>query len=174
MKFTSAFIVALASLQTATAGPIEAREEYPEVVPGPGLPSLESLGLTTAQLYEMPVPEKSALPSKVRRAGTCGPGSAYTNVNGIIACYNYLNGLGTANCAVPGKGVTNHMCSSGDAVITGQSLAGGGTSSYCRDVAAAVLWTINSCTRSDQTCAGAQFAGGNGDLSVGAYSAGYA
>jgi hypothetical protein len=33
---------------------------YPEVIPGPGLPSLESLGLTSKELYEMP-----RMPSKI-------------------------------------------------------------------------------------------------------------
>jgi hypothetical protein len=29
---------------------------FPEVIPGPGLPSLESMNLTSAQLYHMPPP----------------------------------------------------------------------------------------------------------------------
>jgi hypothetical protein len=33
--------------------------QYPEVVPGPGLPSLTSFNLTSAQLYEMPLPTDS-------------------------------------------------------------------------------------------------------------------
>jgi hypothetical protein len=30
---------------------------YPEVIPGPGLPSLAELGITSAQLWEMGPPE---------------------------------------------------------------------------------------------------------------------
>ena len=57
-KFISSLLLSLVSLQAVSASPIiEAREDYPEVIPGEGLPSLESLGLTTAQLYEMPRPE---------------------------------------------------------------------------------------------------------------------
>jgi hypothetical protein len=32
-------------------------KSFPEVIPGEGLPSLASLGLTSAQLYEAPVPQ---------------------------------------------------------------------------------------------------------------------
>jgi hypothetical protein len=41
---------ALAALALVGAMPTE--EDCPEVVPGPGLPSLESLGLTSADLYK--------------------------------------------------------------------------------------------------------------------------
>ena len=33
----------------------DVKRDYPDVIPGPGLPSLASLGLTSAQLYEMPM-----------------------------------------------------------------------------------------------------------------------
>lgn len=33
--------------------------DYPEVIPGPGLPSLASLNLTSKMLYEMPLPADS-------------------------------------------------------------------------------------------------------------------
>lgn len=60
----------------------------------------------------------------------CGPAdAAYTNVNGIIACYNYLKGLGTTRCGVGGNGVTE-FCRSGDAHAIGQSLTGHDESSY--------------------------------------------
>ncbi len=46
-------LLGLASLQGVMAAP----KVYPEVIPGPGLPSLASLNLTSAQLYEMGMPE---------------------------------------------------------------------------------------------------------------------
>ena len=54
-------LLSLASLQTISALPTtqNAVQSYPEVIPGPGLPSLESLNLTSAQLYEMPLPKPS-------------------------------------------------------------------------------------------------------------------
>lgn len=54
-KFFIASLLGLASLQGVMAAP--AAEVYPEVIPGPGLPSLAELGLTSAQLYEMGTPE---------------------------------------------------------------------------------------------------------------------
>ncbi|KAH6720684.1 hypothetical protein BKA61DRAFT_570334 [Leptodontidium sp. MPI-SDFR-AT-0119] len=48
-----------------------------EVVPGPGLPSLASLNITSAELFAMPDPP-------------------------AVACYNYLNNFGTTACAANG------------------------------------------------------------------------
>ncbi|KAF1359159.1 hypothetical protein EJ07DRAFT_91482, partial [Lizonia empirigonia] len=124
-----------------------------KVIPGPGFPSLKSLGLTSAELYAMGKPAPAEM--SVMFDSRCGPSdSAYTNVNGLIACYNYLNNLDTTNCGVPGSAQVIEFCRSGDAHATGQSITGNAESSYCRDVASGLLWTINSCTRPDQTCAG--------------------
>lgn len=46
----SRFVQLLAAVPVVLAGAVE----YPEVIPGPGLPSLESLGLTSEQLWTMP------------------------------------------------------------------------------------------------------------------------
>lgn len=43
-------LLALASISRVAAVP--SPSEYPEVIPGPGLPSLASLGLTSKDLYE--------------------------------------------------------------------------------------------------------------------------
>jgi hypothetical protein len=54
----SAFLLLkLFSLGAASAIP-DTEKVYPEVIPGPGLPSLASLGLTSAQLHTMPLPGK--------------------------------------------------------------------------------------------------------------------
>jgi hypothetical protein len=59
-KYASALFLAVAALQAVSAGPLNARvAEVQEVIPGPGLPSLESLGLTSAELYSLPLPESS-------------------------------------------------------------------------------------------------------------------
>lgn len=53
----SAALVVIASLQTTSALAIDDRAaKVPEVIPGPGLPSLKSLGLTSADLYAMGKP----------------------------------------------------------------------------------------------------------------------
>jgi hypothetical protein len=54
-KFFISSLLGLASLQGVMAAP--APEVSPEVIPGPGLPSLAELGLTSAQLYEMGTPK---------------------------------------------------------------------------------------------------------------------
>lgn len=50
-----AFILALTTLKTAAALPTS-EQVYPEVIPGPGLPSLASLNLTSAELYQKKLP----------------------------------------------------------------------------------------------------------------------
>ncbi|KAK3299464.1 uncharacterized protein B0H64DRAFT_100563 [Chaetomium fimeti] len=164
-KFFIASVLGLASLQGAMAAP--AAEVFPEVIPGPGLPSLADLGLTSAQLYKMPTPKQLAArldPLNKRFDAKCGPAeNAYTNVNDIIACYHYLNNLGTTMCV--GSSANNVFCTAGLAHVTG-STPFGPTQSYCRDVAAGVLWAIDSCTRPDQSCAGSASAYGNGNLII--------
>lgn len=61
----------------------------------------------------------------------CGPTDyAYTNVDGVIACYNYLKALGNQNCVAPsGLGIA-HFCYAGAAEVSGQSFNPSGSSSY--------------------------------------------
>lgn len=62
-----------------------------------------------------------------RFTGRCGPAeAAYTNVNDIIACYNYLKNLGTQSCVANENTV---MCTAGQAHVYGSAL-NGRTSSY--------------------------------------------
>ena len=62
-----------------------------------------------------------------RFTGRCGPAdAAYTNVNDIIACYNYLKNLGTQSCVA---GENTVMCTAGQAHVYGSAL-NGRTSSY--------------------------------------------
>ncbi|KAL2168769.1 hypothetical protein VTG60DRAFT_6878 [Thermothelomyces hinnuleus] len=127
-------ILGLASLQGAMAAP----KVYPEVIPGPGLPSLAQLNVTSAQLYEMGLPEElqaRAQDLERRFVGKCGPAEAAYTSNTV-------------------------MCKAGKAHVHGSAMTGR-ASSYCRDVASGVLWVVDSCTRPDQTCAGAQAAAGN-------------
>jgi hypothetical protein len=53
-SFVPALCIVLGLISNVAALPaadVETRTDYPTVVPGPGLPSLESLGLTSAELY---------------------------------------------------------------------------------------------------------------------------
>lgn len=65
------------------------------------------------------------------------------------------------------------MCYSGNAQVIGQSITGNDESSYCSDVAYAVLSVVNGCTRPDQSCAGFDAAYGNGDLIIGSVNIDY-
>ncbi|KFX86890.1 hypothetical protein V495_05253 [Pseudogymnoascus sp. VKM F-4514 (FW-929)] len=168
--YLSSVALALASFNVVTGLAIRSSE----VVPGPGLPSLQELGITSAELYKIGRPDSSADDSvktssiEARFEPKCGPSeAAYTNVNDVIACYNYLKKLGTKKCSVPDNFGIAHFCTAGNAEVTGQSLKSKGTSSYCRDVATAVLWSVDHCTRPDKSVAGFNAAGGNGDLIVG-------
>ena len=179
-KLITSLVLGLAALQTAHATPapeVEAKT-YPEVVPGPGLPSLAELGLTSAQLYEMPVDHSilDGYPAvrvrnimEKRYEPRCGPSdAAYANVNDLIACFNYLRNLGGTRCEAPANYGVVEMCYSGSGHVIGQSITGRSSSSSCADVASAVLWSIDHCTRPDQSCAGFNAAYGNGDLIIGA------
>lgn len=57
---------ALAGLHLALAAPSTdpflVSKSYPEIIPGPGFPSLASLNLTSKMLYEMPLPSSRNKP----------------------------------------------------------------------------------------------------------------
>jgi hypothetical protein len=58
-RYTYSFLLLSTLAQIAYMNPVVntvPTVQYPEVIPGPGLPSLASLNLTSAQLYEMPFP----------------------------------------------------------------------------------------------------------------------
>ena len=56
-KQASAFLLALATTASAAPTVADVRSELPEIIPGPGLPSLESLGLNSTYLYSLGKPE---------------------------------------------------------------------------------------------------------------------
>ncbi|KAJ8117452.1 hypothetical protein OPT61_g1358 [Boeremia exigua] len=154
-----ALSIPLVSSAPATSG---ARSEVPEVIPGPGLPSLASLGLTSEQLFALGKPESSEDDQSLMAVTRCG--DQYGNVNNAIACYNYLRNLGRTDCRVPIGQRSVIMCTAGDIRIES---SGVGASSWCEHVAMAVLYTVDHCTRPSQDVAGYAPAYGNGDLIVG-------
>ena len=51
-SLSALFLYALASFGTVSGMPaLSSSADFPEVIPGPGMPSLKSLGLTSADLY---------------------------------------------------------------------------------------------------------------------------
>lgn len=158
-------LCALASLGSVAAAP--SPFEYPEVVPGPGLPSLASLGITSKDLFEgtgANAPAKRDLLARFDRI-------CYDNGCGRVsrakaqACVDYLIRLDTQQCVVGTSPAV--MCVAGDAIIYGNNISGNGqVSSYCRDVGYGAKSVVDNCTDGNGQVAGADAAGGNGGLVV--------
>ncbi|KAJ7923651.1 hypothetical protein B0H13DRAFT_1979748 [Mycena leptocephala] len=133
------------------------------VVPGPGLPSLESLGLTSADLYKT-VPTTAERSIEARFPLMCGQVPPACKVADAVACYNFLKALGTKACTVTGDNTA--FCHAGGCNWVGSSLSGTGSdSSFCRDVAAGGKKVIDSC-QGNGFVDGSNAAGGNGFLAV--------
>jgi len=155
----STLLCAFALFDNVAALPVS-NSVVPEVVPGPGLPSLASLGLTSVGLYSTS-PNLASRGLQKRFNAYCMTFDA-CNINDATACYNYLLALGTASCAVKENGV---FCTAGAAAIGGSSVHGGKAASACRDVATGALWSIQNCNVNSNV-QGISAAYGNGDLAV--------
>ncbi|KAI0059299.1 hypothetical protein BV25DRAFT_1137433 [Artomyces pyxidatus] len=151
------FLAAATALSTfAVAAPTV----HPTVVPGPGLPTLAELGITSEELYARP-------PSLQARAALYDPVcETYTtaDVDNVIACFNYLESIGGNACTVDGDNV--QFCYSGDAQVTGSNISGTGSASSLCDVALGLQWIFTYCNQGGQV-GGSQAANGNGYLIVG-------
>ncbi|KAF7137034.1 hypothetical protein CNMCM5793_006838 [Aspergillus hiratsukae] len=148
-----------------------------EVVPGPGLPSLESLGLTSAELRDPDFLSKNGLEDNLIEdleleaamfPPQCQPRYFVpAPIAQARSCRNYLKKLGTKPCKVTGPGnpttAQTVFCRAGVTQIYGH--AAPGTSSYCKHVAIGATWTIDNCAKNGRV-AGLAAAYGNGDLQV--------
>jgi len=129
------------------------------IQPGPGLPSLESLGMTWAALIEPRGPEMpvaAAAASGVadgdalerrglerRYTPTCKTGAADAiNYNNGILCFNYLSGLGSTSCVVNSSA---QFCVSGATRWQGWSQSGTWDSTTCKQVADGGRWVLDHC-----------------------------
>jgi hypothetical protein len=65
-RFLLSLLIGIVSLGMTLAAPTV----YPEVIPGPGLPTLAELNLTTAQLYELGRPNTTGNERLVPRPPT--------------------------------------------------------------------------------------------------------
>ncbi|KAF9533318.1 hypothetical protein CPB83DRAFT_943197 [Crepidotus variabilis] len=147
---------------------------YPEIIPGPGLPSLESLNLTSKNLYTMK-PQFLLEPRSSNSASDVDCTSfanSNTNLNDALACYNYLAAVNMRDqtCAVSGDNV--RFVEAGEAMIGGSNLhqTPGDAASSCWDVSVAAQGILQSCTNGGRV-GGIQAANGNGNLIVGVYNA---
>ncbi|KAF8841805.1 hypothetical protein BDN67DRAFT_900721 [Paxillus ammoniavirescens] len=152
------FAASLCALASAVVAVPATTPDYPELTPGPGMPTLTSLNLTSADLYTMGPPPLKSYTSVCQTYSTAG-------VDNVIACFNYLNSIGNNACGVSGDCVI--FCTAGDADISGSNVSGGpSASSACRDVATAVQWIFTYCNAGGQV-GGSDAAYGNSDLIVG-------
>ncbi|KAJ7222809.1 hypothetical protein C8J57DRAFT_1482253 [Mycena rebaudengoi] len=143
-------------------------EEYPEVIPGPGLPSLASLNITSAELYRT-VPTQDIKKSLARRFPLLCNEVPQCSIADATACFNFLNALGHQACTVPGPvGGSSTFCTAGGCHWFGGNIkqGGGSVSSFCSDVATGGATIIFGCSQLNGLVSGANAANGNGDLIV--------
>lgn len=157
--------------------------EKPMVYPGPGLPSLESLGLTSANLFDNGF-MKAYLANITTDTGTkrseantassqeqilqCQSEYGFATQSGATACVNYLTALGTQECVAPATANGVNFCYTVNDGITSYISGYNGAQSYCRDVATGAAEVVFKCSGCEPNClsAGANAAYGNGDLTV--------
>ena len=170
--------VAAASAAAAAA----ATPEY-EFIPSPGMPSLESLGLSAADLFNKTWVDElfKDTPNPVATTSNNGTFSAswvascdrdsrdLAPVNAIRACAAYLWALNRQACVGKNHPVQFVKMREGNyhAVVHGISVRSGPATSYCRDCASPVYWVADHCVAGcDPPCVagGSEAAYGNGDL----------
>ncbi|KAK4151756.1 hypothetical protein C8A00DRAFT_35566 [Chaetomidium leptoderma] len=181
-------IVLLAVALASTAMGSSAKPEAFKVIPGPGMPSLESIGLTSADLFNKTFVDELLAPppfllrtqssSSEKPAGRllrrwtsrCDEAPPFGINEGINACAAYLSALRTTDCLAGNKPVT--MCTSlargFETHVRGISIRPGSATSYCRDAALGVSWVPKNCKPGCEGdycySAGSAAANGNGDL----------
>ncbi|KAJ6568734.1 hypothetical protein B0H19DRAFT_1065542 [Mycena capillaripes] len=161
-------LAAFAACAVSLANAVPTDPDVPEVIPGPGLPSLASLGLTSAELYSRaptPAADSEQLAALERRFPLmCGEVPPACSVSDAVACLNFLSALGTTACTVNGDNVT--FCTAGSCHWFGSNISGGpSASSFCSDVATGGNVVINTC-QGNGFVDGANAANGNGNLIV--------
>ncbi|KAH8700944.1 hypothetical protein BGW36DRAFT_357580 [Talaromyces proteolyticus] len=165
---TIALITIIASLSSASAIPAAAPQGgIAEIIPGPGPPSLESLGLTSEDLYYETIRKRKPSPLEKRFKLTCQD----KVVGECQPVMPRLVSMDTKKCTVNGANAI--FCTSGKAALGGSNVSGGGSaSSYwlilrislpCRDVAYGARKIVGKCNKRGGV-AGANAAGGNGFL----------
>ncbi|KAK5653802.1 hypothetical protein OQA88_7960 [Cercophora sp. LCS_1] len=160
-------------------GNLAARDEDLFVTPAPGLPSLESLGITAADLFDdewlndnAPSVFNATGGSSIhRRAADCGIGGGLLFYKPAArACAAYLDQLGTTMCVAPAYPASVTMCSAGSGTSTatvGGTGRGGTHASWCTHVSYAAQAVIASCgVNADWANWGFEYAWGNGNLEI--------
>ncbi|KAI0058211.1 hypothetical protein BV25DRAFT_1841192 [Artomyces pyxidatus] len=118
IRTASWFVLSLVAVTALSTFAVAAPTVHPTVVPGPGLPTLEELGLTSEELYakQPSFQTRDALYNNACETWTLA------DVDNVIACFNYLESIGGHACTVNGDWV--QFCYSGDAQVTGSNESG--------------------------------------------------
>lgn len=160
-----------------------------DLIPGPGMPSLESVGLTKEALYNKTFVSELLAPVHAQIAGK-SPLTArqwtsqcqrnwgvYGIVDSLNACAAYLYALGTQWCTVQ-NGQVWRFCTIPygrfTTVVEGVSIANTATTSFCQHVSTGPAWVAQNCVAGcEEHCgaAGSAHAWGNGYLVTRNYGA---
>ncbi|KAG2008019.1 hypothetical protein CC2G_013493 [Coprinopsis cinerea AmutBmut pab1-1] len=130
-----------------------------EIVPGPGLPSLASLNLTSRDLVvralerlerfklELAEEDDNSNALTKRYNPTCDYWGVSLNIDYAWFCYEYLHSIGSTTCAVPswGSRFCHTVSGSGDVAWSGSVNGVSYTQSSCADVANGGVWVLNNC-----------------------------
>ncbi|EAU87832.1 hypothetical protein CC1G_01479 [Coprinopsis cinerea okayama7 len=129
-----------------------------KVVPGPGLPSLESLNFTSRDLVvralERIERSKEAQEDRERSSSftkrytpTCDWHQYLISMPNAWACHEYLHSIGSVTCAVPSSGSRFCHTVSGNADVAWYGRVNGVsyTQSSCANVANGGVWVLNNC-----------------------------
>ncbi|KAG2007989.1 hypothetical protein CC2G_013470 [Coprinopsis cinerea AmutBmut pab1-1] len=143
-----------------------------KIVPGPGLPSLESLNLTSKDLVvralerlerleEAEETNKELGALAKRYTPTCNYSKQIFNVNAWF-CYEYLHSIGGNTCAVSGSSRFCHSVSGyGDVAWHGSVYGVSYTQSSCANVAEGGVWVLNNCKTWNPSTPDIQYEGTN-------------
>ncbi|KAF3490709.1 uncharacterized protein GIQ15_00226 [Arthroderma uncinatum] len=161
-------LVLSAAAFLANAATIPSTEERAvrKVIPGPGMPSLESLGVTSEELYQQTTSTEAfkAMASLATQGQPSCLLGRYCTYEDALACHHYLARLGTQNCTV-GRTIVI-MVTAGNCRFEAVNIGGNpSTTSHCVDVAIGTSWMFAHC-RVENSINGANAANGNGDLFV--------
>jgi len=140
------------------------------IEPGPGLPSLQSLNLTWAQLIDRRPPvaatdDDAGLASRdveKRWVSYCTYNDPI-NWSDSEHCWSYLYGLGSTVCGVNNGGV---FCRSGAVSWLGITEDQGYHTTSCRDISDSGRWVLDYCWSNSQRVEGAHSAWANNMIYV--------
>jgi len=125
-KHLTLSLCAAMSIYIANAIPAEVTQ-FPQVIAGPGLPTPESLGLTSEELYtRVPSPEVMSQIAPLFNL-ECGEVPPACAVSDAVACANFLIALGQQACVVNGDNV--EFCTAGSCHWFGSNISGGPSAS---------------------------------------------